>query len=118
MPHVDIWLYWITAPIGLIMFGIAILAVKSKTKATEINNNSGNDSLLLLGLLDDNYQRLKTLTRMAMQKLRSDEWKEMDSAYFYFMGLTDIDIESAIENIMIKNLYLFTTGKTMTFIEF
>ncbi len=76
-----------------------------------------NDSLYLLTLLDDAYQRLKRITRITIRKLREKNWKEMESATTSLMWLTDIDIETAIEKIMIDNVRKFMSGQPMTLFD-
>jgi hypothetical protein len=100
--------------IGLLVVGTISLFVLDRKKHQSLSKPDKDDGIILLRLLDDTYQRLKVITRLTIRKLRSQNWKDMDSAYFYFMGLTDVDIESEIEKIMFKNLYYLTTGKPMT----
>ena len=73
-----------------------------------------DDGLVLLRLLDEVYQRLKTITRLTIHKLREKDWRDMESASIDMMWLTDIDIESAIESILLKNIVNFMTGSQMT----
>ena len=87
--------------LGLGIWGIIKTPIETKK----------DDSLILLGLLDDVYQRLKLITRLTIRKMRSKKWENVTSAYPTLMGLADIDIEDAIETIMVKNVYLITTGK-------
>ena len=107
--------------IGITAISIIIACIfifKHKGRAEDKNNTSRDGGLLLLELLDESYQRLKAITRMTIKKLRSKKWEDMhESIPFYISSLTNIDIDSEIENIMAKNLYLFATGKTLTVIE-
>lgn len=98
----------------LLAFGIYLVWRSYKRRYIE---SAHNDGLTLLTLLDEVYQRLKLITRLTIRKLRSKKWKDVTSAYPYFMGLTDIDVDVAIEEIMLKNVFFFTTGKPMTIVE-
>jgi hypothetical protein len=75
------------------------------------------DGLVLLTLLDEAYFRLKWITRMSIRKLRSKDWQDMATATTDLMWLTDMDIESAIEKIMIDNLHKFMSGQPLTLFD-
>jgi hypothetical protein len=97
--------------IGVIFIVIGQLRIKQESSFSQDN------SLVLLALLDEVYQRLKTITRLTIRKLRANEWEDVTSAYPYFMGLADLDIDAAIEEIMLRNVYFLTTGRPMTIVE-
>ncbi len=104
--------------IGVVGASITGWIIKHKLKdEQEKSAIAVDDSLILLGLLDEVYQRLKHITRLTIRKMRSKKWEAVTSAYPYFMSLTDIDVDAEIENILFKNLGLFISGKPMTVIR-
>lgn len=94
-----------------------LIYCKKKKKEEQSDNYKKDGDLTLLALLDDVYQRLKLITRLTIRKMRSKKWKDVTSAYPNFMSLTDIDIDVAIQEIMLKNVFFFTAGKPMTIEE-
>ena len=73
-----------------------------------------DDGLVLLTLLDDVYQRLKFLTERTIAQLRNKGWSGMRSIVSDAMGLTQIDVNSKIQDILQKGITDFMSGKSMT----
>ena len=113
MPQINSWIpaivTWITAAIwGIITFVFWRRSPKTTVK---------DEGLILLELLDEGYHRLKDITRSSIIKLREHNWQDMTVASTNLMWLTEIDIESAIERILIQNMYKFMAGKPLTVIQ-
>lgn len=72
--------------IGFIVIGVIIAAVG--ILKTPMIETISDDSLILLGLLDDIYQRLKTITRMTIRKMRGKKWGDVTDASPVFMSQT------------------------------
>jgi hypothetical protein len=96
---------------------IGYLIYFKKKRTREQSDDYKDESLMLLSLLDEAYKRLKLITRLTIRKMRKQKWKDVTSAYPYFMSLADVDIDSEIENIMLRNIFYFTTGRPMTIEE-
>jgi len=95
----------------LFIYAFRIKAQADRLAAIKYNG------LVLLRLLDEVYQRLKVITRLTIRKLRARDWRDMESASIDLMWLTDIDIESAVESILLKNVVSFTSGRPMTVVS-
>jgi len=101
-------------PIVGVLILLAIILYRRGRKKHLSSNNSHDDGLFLLFLLDEAYQRLKAITRQTIKKLKEKDWQDMEQASIDLIWLTDIDVESAIEEILLKNVVNFTSGKPMT----
>ena len=85
-------------------------AFKLRTHARSLTN----DGTELLRLLDDVYVRLKSITRRTIRKMRSTDWEDVTTAYPFLMDLSEIDVDTAIHGIILKNLYYLQTGQKLT----
>lgn len=70
--------------------------------------------LVLLNLLDTIYLRLKEITKNTIRQQRKREWSDINVLATDLMWLTDMDIQLAIERIMLENVYKFVAGQPMT----
>ncbi len=85
----------------------------NNSQATLLNE----EGLELLELLDQVYTRLKRLTRETIRNLQKEDWRGMQAANKELMWLTEMDVESAINKIMVENVFRFATGKPLTVVE-
>lgn len=80
-------------------------------------NEAPDDGLILLRLLDEDYHRLKDITKDTILKLRKRDWQDLDSASMSLMALSGIDFEEAVERILLANVIKFMTGQKITAVQ-
>jgi len=62
IPQLAISLYWITVPVGLVMFGIAIWAIRSKPTAESIGIDKASKGLAIAKRVASILEKIENVT--------------------------------------------------------
>jgi len=101
---------------GIVLFvslGYIALCIFSKKKQKE-GKQKHNDGTVLLQLLDENYQELRSVTERTINRLRDQQWQGMGEVFKDVTGINPDSVSDAMQYWTIKGLVQFKSGEEIT----